>query len=241
MFRNLSIATSLAIFAGTSAFANPPPGSDTILGSLLSHAAALTASLANVAQNLRHVDGSVVITSITKGADLVDIVDRLARTQPVGAVSRAGVRVSSSVMSPKILDVFKPTQFKLDAATTTAIGALQSGALIGSTGTTGTIETTGLAERVNLASSLTAAEGTLLAERYGTVSGPVVMLNVSSNIGDVDGTVHISLNNTIAQIGTVATTAIGTMESGVLTAALTGNMQGTGNSILDQIASLVGP
>ncbi|MCW1920537.1 hypothetical protein NX862_17400 [Rhodobacter sp. KR11] len=237
MAGTLTKAVVLLGLGAATASANPGPHPQELLSALLSQAAALTASLTNVAENLGQVKGSVVIQTRHTSADLVAEVDALIHGETLASVSRIAPGIRASQQGEGVFDLFKPATLASGEITTTAIGALQSGALIGSTGTTGTVDTSGLAGRVVLLT-----EGaTARAEQNGSVAGAVILQNVAVNLGDIDGSVQITLADTQARLGQVGTTAIGAMETGMLTASLTGNMGEVTDAAAHLVADLVGP
>lgn len=225
---------------GSSTFASPSTSDESLLASLLNEVSALTAMLANVAENLHQVDGSVVIEGVGKTTDLVATLDAVARDHWVGPVSRVNSKVFSSGTSTALLDVLKPTTFSANDIATTAIGALQSGALLGSTGTTGTIDTSGLVNQISLTASTATVTTTLLAQDFGNVANTTLLQNAAINLGDVDGSIQMILSNTLAHVGPIGTTAIGSMESGILTGSLTANMNSVTDNLTAVVSALVG-
>ncbi len=225
---------------GGAALSGTGPDPDTLLTALLRQASQLTVSMTNIAENLHRVDGSVVIESMTVTGDLVAAITALTDHGPAGQVSRVSSSLSGSDLSGHVLAVLHPTVLDVGSIATTAIGSLQSGALLGSTGTTGTVNTTGLAQRVTLQITGAATDRVVLAQSSGSIAATMALQNVASNLGDLDGSIQIRLADTLTHTGTLATTAIGSMESGMLTASLTGNMTDTSTQLETLVTALVG-
>jgi hypothetical protein len=79
-----------------------------------------------------------------------------------------------------------------------------------------------------------------MAESYGGIGGTIAVQNITNNLGGTDGSVTLALADVNATVGKVATTAIGAMGSGDLTATVSGNMAGTSSNTAAIIAALVG-
>lgn len=71
----------------------------------------------------------------------------------------------------------------------------------------------------------------MIAETYGQIDSGLAIQNVAyntvSDLGSIDAGINLALNDVNATVGNLATTAIGAMGSGDLTANIVGRLVGT--------------
>ena len=209
---------------------------NSLLDNLLSNAADLQASLSNVAENLNNVNGSINVATSRSLTDMATVANALSNkgTIPFGSFSTVGNNVFGQDLPATLLDVLDPTIASLGDLSTTAIGAMQSGSIIA------TVNASGLVDKVSSASTATGTSASAAAETYGNIANTLAFQNIANNAGAIDGSVNLALADVNATVGKVATTALGAMGSGSLTATISGNMEKTARSSANIINSLVG-
>jgi hypothetical protein len=233
------LAVSGAAFAADGVPAVPEAtaqSSDSLLSALLGNAADLSASLSNVAENLNGVNGSINVATTRNFADMTGVVDALSNggTIPFGSFSSVGANVYGQDLPASLLAVLDPTVTALGDLSTTAIGAMQSGSI------TATVDASGIVEKASSTAGASTTNASLMAETYGGISNTLAFQNIANNLGGVDGSVNLALADVNATVGKVATTAIGAMGSGSLTATISGNMAATANNSAAIVTALVG-
>jgi hypothetical protein len=205
-----------------------------LLQSLLDNAEVLSASLSNVAENLNEVNGSIDISTTRSLTEMDALVKSLGGSTGFGSYSQVGSGVYGRDIPASLLAVLDPTVATLGDLSTTAIGAMQSGSIIA------TIDASGIQDRVSSAATGSSTSADAMAESYGGIGGTIAVQNIANNLGGIDGSVTLALADVNATVGKVATTAIGAMGSGDLTATVKGNMAGTSSNTAAIIAALVG-
>ncbi len=194
--------------------------SQSLLNTLLANAAALSAILTNLAQNMNAIDGSI---NLTVGRDLTNIGTDIAALNgsghaSFGALSQIGSNVTARDLSTSFLNVLTPLSVSAGDQSTTAIGAMQSGAM------TATLDASGVVDRVTSAATASTTAANISAEAYGGIAHTLAFQNVAANAGDVNASLQLKLADVNAILGKIGSTAIGAMGSGSLTATITGNM-----------------
>jgi hypothetical protein len=236
----LSTTTLAGLAMSGAAFAQAVPADPvaqapaSLLETLLSDAAVLSASLSNVAENLNQVNGSIDISTTRSLAEMDALVATLGGANGFGSYSQVGSGVYGRDIPDSLLAVLDPTVATLGDLSTTAIGAMQSGSIIA------TIDASGIQDRVSSAATGSSTSADAMAESYGGIGGTIAVQNIANNLGGIDGSVTLALADVNATVGKVATTAIGAMGSGDLTATVKGNMAGTSSNTAAIIAALVG-
>jgi hypothetical protein len=233
----LFTTTILAGFAvaGAASFAGPASAAS-LLDQILANATDLSASLSNVAENLADVNGSIDVSTSRSLTDMASVIESLSNggTIPFGSYSQVGANVYGQDLPASLLAVLNPTVASLGDLSTTAIGAMQSGSI------TATIDASGLVDKASSAATGSTTSANLAAETYGNIGNTLAFQNIANNAGAIDGSVTLALADVNATVGKVATTAIGAMGSGSLTANISGNMEGVARSSSGIIESLVG-
>ena len=191
-----------------------------LLDNILADAAALSASISNIAQNLNDIDGSITIDVERTIAEMAMVIDALKGMNPgFGAVSQVNAGVYASDLPASLLAVLNPLTLELGNLSTTAIGTLQSGNM------TAAVDADGLLGKVSSAAGTgTVTTASMLAEQVAGITGLVAMQNLSLNSGVIDATVNLALNDVNTKMGAVSTTAIGALQSGSLNADIAGAM-----------------
>lgn len=207
-----------------------------LLDNLLADATALQASLTNVAENLNDVNGSINVATSRSLTDMASVIDSLSvgGTIPFGSFSQVGANVFGQDLPASLLAVLNPTVASLGDLSTTAIGAMQSGSI------TATIDADGLVDKASSTATASTTSAMVAAETYGNIANTVAFQNIANNAGYIDGSVNLALADVNATVGKVATTAIGAMGSGSLTATISGNMGSVTRSSANIINALVG-
>lgn len=207
-----------------------------LLDNLLADATALQASLTNVAENLNDVNGSINVATSRSLTDMASVIDSLSvgGTIPFGSFSQVGANVFGQDLPASLLAVLNPTVASLGDLSTTAIGAMQSGSI------TATIDADGLVDKASSTATASTTSAMVAAETYGNIANTVAFQNIANNAGYIDGSVNLALADVNATVGKVATTAIGAMGSGSLTATISGNMGSVTRSSASIIDALVG-
>lgn len=213
-----------------------PSESVSLLSGILTDAAELSASLTNVSQNLNNVDGSINVDTLRDTGDFSAIIESLTGggTTNFGSFSQVNANVYGRDIPEALLGVLDPLTLELGNLSTTAIGSLQSGNM------TATFDSSDLLARASSTAEGSTTGATMLAEQYGAFALPIAMQNVSVNTGAIDGSVNLALNDVNAKTGTIATTAIGSLGSGAMTATITGAMGAPSSVGTGLVNALVG-
>ncbi|MBI1172347.1 hypothetical protein GC209_13175 [bacterium] len=236
----LALMTGAGFAQSVPATNHPAPAtaqtSVSLLDGLLANASALSASLSNVAQNLNSVDGSINVTTSRDYSGIASGINALSGggTTPFGSYSQVGTNVYGQDLPAALLGVLDPLTASLGDLSTTSIGAMQSGSI------TATVDASKIVSSVqdNATASTTSAMAS--ADTYGGIANTLAFQNIAVNSGDINGSVQLALADVNSTVGKVATTAIGAMGSGSLTANITGNMGATTDATSAIVASLVG-
>ena len=237
--KKLLATTALATLAMSSA-----ASAQSLLDSLLNSADQLSASITNMAENSADLDASIDITTTRDLTGINAVVAGIAgdNTDGFGSVSVVGTTVATDFELPDMSFV-DPLTLALGDLATTGIGAMQSGAMDVS------FDASGIAERTTDASSSATTTAEEITETYGDLDTGIALQNVAFNTADIDAGIALLLNDVNTTAGAVATTAIGAMGSGDLTASLTGSItdidatavtEGTGTSQLDSLLANAG-
>lgn len=228
--------TAANVTALTTTDAPVPSESVSLLSGILTDAAELSASLTNVSQNLNNVDGSINVDTLRDTGDFSAIISALTGdgTANFGSFSQVNANVYGRDIPEALLGVLDPLTLELGNLSTTAIGSLQSGNM------TATFDASGLLAKASSTAEGSTTGATMLAEQYGSFALPIAMQNVSVNTGAIDGSVNLALNDVNAKTGTIATTAIGSLGSGAMTATITGQIGTAGSTGTNLVNALVG-
>lgn len=212
-----------------------PTESISLLDGILADAADLSASLTNVSQNLNNVDGSINVGTDRDIADYSAIIDSLIGSGVgFGSYSQVNASVYGSDIPASLLNVLNPLTLTLGNLSTTAIGSLQSGNM------TATFDASGLLASTSSTATGLSTSAEMMASQYGSIALPIAMQNVSVNTGAIDGSVNLALNNVNTTTGTIATTAIGSLGSGAMTATISGQMGTVSDVGTGLVSALVG-
>jgi hypothetical protein len=217
--KTLTLVSALSLTLAASMGRAEPP--EMLLAALLATIDNLTASLTNAAENFAAVNGAVMVSAQGNADVLAATIPALAQDAAFGSRSQISATLSAREvgLAPRAVAL---TQ--LGDLATTAIGALQSGALLGSTGTTGTFDTSGLTQNLALQTTTASTTASMTVQTYGSAAQLLAMQNVAYNRGQIDGRISLVLTDVDATIDRLTSTAIGAMESGGLTAQLTGTL-----------------
>lgn len=217
--KTLTLVSSLSLTLAASMGRAEPP--EMLLASLLATIDNLTASLTNAAENFAAVNGAVMISAQGNADLLAATIPTLAQDAAFSSRSQISATLGAREvgLAPRAVAL---TQ--MGDLATTAIGALQSGALLGSTGTTGTFDTSGLRQNLALQTTTATTTASMTVQTYGSAAQLLAMQNVAYNRGQIDGRISLVLTDVDATIDRLTSTAIGAMESGGLTAQLTGTL-----------------
>ncbi len=201
----------------------PTPGtaqtSSSLLDDILNDATLLSASLSNVSQNLNNVNGSIEVGTTRDYASLATGISALIGSYDgFGSFSQVNANVYGVDLPASLLAVLNPLTLELGNLSTTAIGTLQSGNM------GGTFNAAGIVNKVTSSAEGSTTSANMLAETYGGIAETIAMQNVSVNSGDIDGSVELILADVNTKAGTIATTAIGALQSGAMTASVTGTI-----------------
>ena len=214
----------------------PEPEPDTsLLGSILADANDLSASLSNISQNLNDIDGSIDITTSRKLAAIATSIDALiGERDGFGSFSQVNANVYGVDLPASLLAVLDPLTLELGNLSTTAIGTLQSGNM------TASFNASGIVNKVTSSAEGSTTSANMLAETYGGIAQTLAMQNISVNAGDIDGSVELILADVDAKVGSVATTAIGALQSGAMTASVDGAIGAVDHNSAALVNALVG-
>ena len=214
-----------------------PYTSTSLLDNILADAELLSASLSNISQNLNDIDGSIDVTTLRDYEGMVNGIGALLGTAPdatFGSFASVGDDVFSRDLPAELLDVLDPLTLTLGDLATTAIGTLQSGDL------TASVDASGILTKVNETATGSTTTADRLGELYGSIGDTLAFQNISVNTGAIDGSVELILADVNAIAGGIATTAIGSLQSGAMEATIAGNMAGVTADTADIVRSLVG-
>ncbi|WP_295072434.1 hypothetical protein [Tabrizicola sp.] len=212
-----------------------PYTSTSLLDNILADAEDLSASLSNISQNLNDIDGSISVTTDRSLADVADgITALIGGYDGFGSFSQVNANVYGVDLPASLLAVLNPLTLELGNLSTTAIGTLQSGNLAG------TFNAAGIVNKVTSSAEGATTGANMLAETYGGIAQTIAMQNVSVNSGDIDGSVGLILADVNTKVGTIATTAIGALQSGAMTASVTGTIGEVDHNSSALINALVG-
>jgi hypothetical protein len=209
-----------------------------LLDGILSNASALSSSISNISQNLNDIDGSINVDTDRTIAEMTAVITALKGENPgFGSFSQVNPNVYASDLPASLLAVLNPLTLELGNLSTTAIGTLQSGNM------TGKFDADGLVSKVTSAAGTgTSTNTSMLAEQYASIAGTIAMQNVSVNSGAINGTVNLLLDDVNTKVGSVATTAIGALQSGTMNADIAGAMGAQSQTLTTGIVTaLVGP
>ncbi len=237
--KKLLATTALATLAMSGA-----ASAQSLLDSLLASADQLSASITNIAENSATLDASIDITTTRDLTGINNIVSGIAadNLDGFGSVSVVGTTVATDFELPDMSFV-DPLTLALGDLATTGIGAMQSGAMDVS------FDASGIASRTTDASTSLTTTAEAITETYGDLDTGIALQNVAFNTADIDAGIALLLNDVNTTAGAVATTAIGAMGSGDLTASLTGSITdidastvtaSTGTSQLDSLLANAG-
>jgi len=224
------IGSTTALLAGiaftSTAYAETAPSASiSLLDGLLANAEELSASLSNISQNLNDIDGSINVTTSRSLAELALGIGAIATHGDFGSFIQAGVNVIGRDIPASLLAVLDPLTLTLGDLATTAIGTLQSGNMnsrLDSGKLVVTIDATYLVSDSGFSASGTMTGVMSKAEQFGSIANTLAMQNMSVNTGSIDGSVTLALANVNTSAGDIATTAIGALQSGTLTATVNG-------------------
>lgn len=214
-----------------------PYTSTSLLDNVLADAAALSASISNISQNLNDIDASIAVSTTRDFQDMAGVIDALLGDS-VGAAFGSYSRVSTGTYAQDIpanlLEVLDPLTLTLGDLATTAIGTLQSGNM------TGSFDSSGILSRVTESADGSTTGVSVLAEQYGSIADTIAMQNVSVNSGAIDGSVALVLADVNTMAGAISTTAIGALQSGSMGADITGTMGTVDATTVGIVNALVG-
>ena len=210
----------------------PEPASFSLLDALLADASAITISLSNIAQNIGAIDGSIGLSTERDLLGMASIIGDLSGADTVlsGTLSQVSSSIYAQDLSTSTLAVLAPMTLEFGNLTTTAIGVLQSGAI------TATFNSSGVVQSV---SANTARVGAL-AETYGGMADTIAIQNVSANAGMINGSATLLLVDVNAKVDGITTTAIGTLQSGVMNVDIVSRLGGVTETTTTLISALVG-
>ena len=212
-----------------------PYTSTSLLDNVLANAAELSASLSNVSQNLNDINGSIEVTTDRDYAAVASGIDALTGTYDgFGSYSQVNANVYGVDLPASLLAVLDPLVLELGDLSTTAIGTLQSGNM------TGTFDASGIVNKVSSSAEGSTTGAAMLAETYGGIANTLAMQNVSVNSGDINGSVDLILADVDTKAGKIATTAIGALQSGAMTADVSGSMGAVTATTSALVSALVG-
>lgn len=214
-----------------------PYESTSLLDDILSDATALSASLSNISQNLNDIDGSIDVTTSRDYTAITAGVTALlgsATDASFGSFASVGDDVFSRDLPVELLDVLDPLTLSLGDLATTAIGTLQSGDL------NATFDASGISTRIEEKASGSTTTADRLGEQYASIGDTLALQNISVNTGAIDGSVELIMADVNAIAGGIATTAIGSLQSGAMEATISGQLMGTTDNTVAIIDALVG-
>jgi hypothetical protein len=212
-----------------------PYTSTSLLDNILADAENLSASLSNVSQNLNNINGSIEVNTDRDYAGIASGINALVgEYDGFGSFSTVNANVYGVDLPASLLAVLDPLTLELGNLSTTAIGTLQSGNM------TGSFDASGIVNKVTSEASGSTTSASMLAETYGGIAQTVAMQNVSVNSGDINGSVDLVMADVNAKVGTVATTAIGALQSGAMTATVDGTIGSVSHNSAALVDALVG-
>lgn len=226
----------IALVAITDADAGPYT-STSLLDGVLANADALSASLSNISQNLNDIDGSIAVTTSRDYATVTSGVTALlggVTGATFGSFATVGDDIYSRDLPVELLDVLDPLTLSLGDLATTAIGTLQSGNL------NATFDASGISTRIEESATGSTTTADRLGEQYASIGDTLALQNISVNTGAIDGSVELIMADVNAIAGGIATTAIGSLQSGAMEATISGQLMGTTDNTAAIINALVG-
>lgn len=196
------------------------------LDALLAEAGDLSAAITNLAENQGDLTASV---DMTTSRDYLEILDSISSVSGgdngLGSYSAVGEDVYARDFGFPNLAFLAPLEANLGDIATTAIGAMQSGNM------TVAFDASGLQTMASDISTGESTSASMIAETYGQIDSGLAIQNVAYNtagdLGSIDAGINLALNDVNATVGNLATTAIGAMGSGDLTANIVGRLVGT--------------
>ena len=228
-------ATAMAQDIGRTSVNGVHP-SVSLLDGILADAENLFASASNISQNLNNIDGSIdVVTSRDFDGLIAGGIGNF------GSFSQAGDGVFARDVPETLLAVLDPLTLVLGDLATTSIGTLQSGHMIAQSGNIKAwFDAEGLVSKLTTTVTTTATSTTATAQQYGGIADTIAMQNVSVNTGRVDGSALLILADVDAKTGTIATTAIGALQSGKMEATVMGGLGTISDHTSGIVTALVG-
>lgn len=219
-----------------------PYTSTSLLDSILANEADLSANVSNISQNLNDIDGSIdVTTSRDFDGIIAGVGGRLGTVDSFASTSQAGANVSGRDIPATLLAVLDPLTLELGDLATTAIGTMQSGTLAVRSGTlTGWFDADGLLSKVTTASTEEITNANTATEQYAGIASTITMQNISVNTGSIDGSVQLILASLDTKADAVATTAIGGLQSGIMSATVMGGLGAVADNTSHIVTALVG-
>lgn len=209
--------------------------SESLLDGILADASELSASLSNVSQNLNNINGSIEVGTNRDLAGIAAGISALiGNYDGFGSFSTVNPNVYGVDLPASLLAVLNPLTLELGNLSTTAIGTLQSGNM------TGSFDASGIVNKVTSSAEGATTSANMLAETYGGIAQTVAMQNVSVNSGDINGSVDLILADVNTKVGSVATTAIGALQSGAMTASVDGAIGTVSHNSAALVNALVG-
>lgn len=213
-----------------------------LLDGIIADAENLFASASNISQNLNNIDGSIdVVTSRDFDGLIAGLGGIVGGIGNFGSFSQAGDRVFARDVPETLLAVLDPLTLVLGDLATTSIGTLQSGHMIAQSGNIKAwFDAEGLVSKLTTTVTTTATSTTATAQQYGGIADTIAMQNVSVNTGRVDGSALLILADVDAKTGTIATTAIGALQSGKMEATVMGGLGTISDHTSGIVTALVG-
>jgi hypothetical protein len=228
-------ADSLALAGASTDAPGAAQASNSLLDNILADAEDLSASLSNVSQNLNNINGSIEVNTDRDYAGIAAGINALVgEYDGFGSFSTVNPNVYGVDLPGSLLAVLDPLVLELGNLSTTAIGTLQSGNM------TGSFDASGIVNKVTSSAEGATTGANMLAETYGGIAQTVAMQNVSVNSGDINGSVDLILADVDAKVGSVATTAIGALQSGAMTATVDGAIGSVSHNSAALVSALVG-
>ena len=245
--KKLLASTVLATLAMSTA-----ASAQSLLESLLANTDQLSAQISNIAENdTASLDASISIDTSRDLFGVNAVISSLATLNTDGFGSVSSVLGTDGVTTvtatdfelPDMASIVAPLELTLGDLATTGIGAMQSGSMDVSFDASGIVASTTNAST----SATTTAEA--ITETYGALDTGLSFQNVAYSAADIYAEIIMQLDDVNATTGAIATTAIGAMGSGDLTASLIGSVSDidastytatTGTSQLDALLADAG-
>ncbi|WP_319825985.1 hypothetical protein [Thalassovita sp.] len=207
--------------------------SDNLIEALLASVGDVSASISNIAENSGYLDASIDIDTSRNLGAIEDVIATLMDSdgdntiesgEGFGSLAQVGDNIARDFAMPD-MSFLDPLQLTLGDLATTGIGAMQSGSMDVS------FDASGLATLASDVSSGSTTMAESITETYGAIDAGLSFQNVAFNTADIDATINLLLNDVNTTAGNLATTAIGAMGSGDLTASITGRLADTSESL----------